>query len=58
MPSSQHKGGLFVPYGQRIGKKRQRQEIEDEEEEEGNRGEREGIFVQRGPKDCLWIERR
>lgn len=43
----QHKGDLFPPEGQRAGKKRQRQELE----EEGDR-ERVGIFVP-GDKDSL-----
>jgi hypothetical protein len=37
-PSSQHKGGLFAPEGQRAGNKRQRQETEDKGKGEGNRG--------------------
>ena len=47
-PSSQHKGDLFAPEGQRAGNKRQRQEIEDEGEGERNKGEGEGIFVLEG----------
>ena len=38
-PSSQHKGDVFAPEGQRSGNKRQRQEMEDEE---GNKGKKIG----------------
>lgn len=59
--SSQHKGVLFTPEGQRAGNKKQRWEIDDKGEggKELKRGE-ERIFVggQSGAKDCFWIERR
>jgi hypothetical protein len=53
-PSSQHKGGLFAPEGQRVGNKRQRQEIEDEAE---GKGGRRGICPGVETKGCLWIEK-
>ena len=46
-PSSQHKGDLFAPEGQRAGNKRQTQEIEDEGE--GNKGEGKGYLSWREP---------
>ena len=42
-PSSQHKGDLFAPEGQRAGNKRQRQEIKGE-------GVGEVIFVPQGQR--------
>ena len=47
-PSSQHKGDLFAPEGQRAGNKRQRQEIEDEGEGEGKKGKGAEVFVPEG----------
>ena len=44
-PSSQHKGGLFAPEGQRAGNKRQRQEVRDEGEGDGNKGEGERYYL-------------
>jgi hypothetical protein len=42
-PSSQLKGDVFAPERQRVGNKRQGQEIEEiKEEGEGNKGERQG----------------
>lgn len=47
-PSSQHKGDLSAPGGQRAGNKRQSQEIEDEVEKKGGmRGRGEGYLPQR-----------
>jgi hypothetical protein len=36
-PKTKHKGDLFTPEGQRVGNKRQSQEIEVKGEEEGTR---------------------
>jgi len=58
-PSSQHKGNLFVPEGQRAGNKRQRQEIEDEGEGGRSQGRQGRNFCPGcGAKYCLWIERK
>ena len=48
--SSQHKGDLFAPEGQRAGNKRQRQELEDEGEGEGNKEEGGEYLSWRGTK--------
>ena len=56
--SSQHKGDVFAPEGQRAGNKRQREEIEGEGEGKKNKGEGEGIFFapegQRLERRQLW----
>ena len=52
-PSSQLKGDVFAPERQRVGNKRQGQEIEDE----GEKGRNKGYLSQR-TIDFLWIERR
>jgi hypothetical protein len=41
----------LTPGGQRVGNKRQKQEIKDEGEGEGNKEERTRIFVPKGKKD-------
>jgi hypothetical protein len=55
-PSSQHKGYLFVPEGQKGRKKRQGQEIEVGREEEGSKGEGRGIYP--GGDKGLPLDRR
>ena len=50
-PSSQHKGGLFAPEGQRAGNKRQRQETENEGEGERKKGYEEKGFAWVGGDD-------
>lgn len=49
-PSSQHKGDVLAPEGQRAGNRRQKQEPEDQEEGEGNKGEGKGVFVPEGQR--------
>lgn len=56
IPSSQHKGELFVPEGQRAWNNRQRQDTEDKGAKKRNKGGRRDIFPG-GTKDCFWMER-
>ena len=56
-PKTKHKGDLFDTEKQRVGNKRQSQEIEHKGKGEGTRERVKGYLFQR-TKDFLWIERR
>ena len=54
-PKTKHKGDLFTPEGQRVGNKRQSQEIEDQERKQGRGGR--SVCPRGGGKELLPLDR-